>query len=55
MNPSRFCLDGYDQTFTFSISSIVVSLSLPVVDNSPFLVLEEASEVDVTDTDDTEK
>ena len=41
---------------TFSFSSIVVSLSLPVVvDVSPFLVLDEASDVDVTDTDDTEK
>ena len=40
---------------TFSLSSIVVSLSLPVVEVSPFLVLDEASDADVTDTDDTEK
>ena len=39
---------------TFSLSSIVVSLSLPVVEVSPFLVLDEASDADVTDTDDTE-
>ena len=39
---------------TLSFSSIVVSLSLPVVEVSPFLVLDEASDVDVTDTDDTE-
>ena len=40
---------------TFSLSSIVVSLSLPVVEVSPFLVFDEASDADVTDTDDTEK
>ena len=39
---------------TFSLSSIVVSLSLPVVEVSPFLVLDEASDADVTDTEDTE-